>query len=129
MSTGVIRMSRVVRRNLKVKLGDIVSVNPAGEIPNAKAVQILPYSDTLEGISGNLFETYLKPYFINSYRPLRKGDSFLIRGQFHPLEFKVVEIDPVDVEYCTVAPDTIIHCDGDPINRDEEKDDDTYYSD
>lgn len=129
MPVGVIRMSRVIRKNLKVKLADIVSVNPAGEIPNAKAVQILPYKDTIEGISGNLFETYLKPYFINSYRPLRKGDSFMIRGQFHPIEFKVVEIDPVDVEYCTVAPDTIIHCEGEPMNRDEEKNDDTFYSD
>lgn len=31
------------------------------------------------------------------------------------IEFKVVETDPAP--YCIVAPDTVIHCDGDPIKR------------
>ena len=31
-----------------------------------------------------------------------------------------MEIDPSDDEYCIVAPETIIHCDGDPVKRDEE---------
>lgn len=31
------------------------------------------------------------------------------------VEFKVVETDPSP--YCIVAPDTVIHCDGDPIKR------------
>jgi transitional endoplasmic reticulum ATPase len=34
------------------------------------------------------------------------------------VEFKVVETDPE--EYCIVAPDTIIHCEGEPIRREEE---------
>jgi len=34
------------------------------------------------------------------------------------VEFKVVETEPD--EYCIVAPDTIIHCDGDPIKREDE---------
>jgi transitional endoplasmic reticulum ATPase len=36
-----------------------------------------------------------------------------------PVEFKVVETDPA--EYCIVAPDTIIHCEGDPVKREEEE--------
>ena len=27
----------------------------------------------MEGITGNLFEVYLKPYFLEAYRPIRKG--------------------------------------------------------
>lgn len=44
------------------------------------------------------------------------------------VEFKVVETDPAD--YCIVAPDTEIYCEGEPINReDEEKLDDVGYDD
>ncbi len=126
---GVIRMNKVVRKNLRVKLGDIVSVHPAGEVPYAKAVCILPFDDSIEGLQGNLFETYLKPYFLSAYRPLRKGDTFIVRG-FHPVEFKVVDIDPAETEYCIVAPETVIHCDGEPVKRsDEEKLDEVGYDD
>merc|ERR1712224_1033946 len=46
----------------------------------------------------------------------------------HPVEFKVVETDPSP--YCIVAPDTVIHCEGDPVKReDEEKLDDVGYED
>lgn len=31
------------------------------------------------------------------------------------VEFKVVETDPSP--YCIVAPDTVIHCEGEPIRR------------
>jgi len=27
------------------------------------AIHVLPFDDSVQGISGNLFETYLKPYF------------------------------------------------------------------
>ena len=108
----------------------------------------------------NLFEVYLKPYFMEAYRPIRKGtvqsllsptthhnnfrriqskptlslnppffffqnlisdflccpgDIFLCRGGMRPVEFKVIETDPAP--YCIVAPDTVIHCDGEPIKR------------
>jgi transitional endoplasmic reticulum ATPase len=46
----------------------------------------------------------------------------------HPVEFKVVETDPAP--YCIVAPDTVIHCEGEPIKReDEEKLDEVGYDD
>jgi len=67
-------------------------------------VHILPIDDTIEGISGNLFDVFLKPYFLEAYRPVRKGDLFLVRGGMRAVEFKVVETDPD--EYCIVAPDT-----------------------
>ena len=33
---------------------------------------MLPLDDTIEGITGNLFDTFLKPYFLEAYRPVRK---------------------------------------------------------
>jgi transitional endoplasmic reticulum ATPase len=49
-------------------------------------------------------------YFLEAYRPVRKGDLFLVRGGMRSVEFKVVETDPAD--YCIVAPDTEIYCEG-----------------
>lgn len=62
---------------------------------------------------------YLKPYFLEAYRPLRKGDTFLARGGMRAVEFKVVDCEPAP--YCIVAPDTTIHCDGEPIKREDEE--------
>ena len=79
-------------------------------------------------MSGNLFDVYLKPYFLEAYRPVRKGDTFLARGGMRGVEFKVVETDPA--EYCIVAPDTEIFCEGEAINReDEERLDEVGYDD
>lgn len=67
-------------------------------------------------------------YFLEAYRPLRKGDLFLVRGGMRSVEFKVIETDPA--EYCIVAPDTEIFCDGEPIKReDEERLDEVGYDD
>ena len=84
-----IRMNRVVRKNLRVKLGDVVSIHNTGEVPYGKAIHVLPFDDSVQGISGNLFETYLKPYFQEAYRPVKKGDTFLVTEGFRPVQFKV----------------------------------------
>lgn len=42
-----------------------------------------------QGLSGNWFEVYLKPYFLEAYRPIHKGDTFIIRGGMRAVEFKV----------------------------------------
>ncbi|CAK0830060.1 unnamed protein product [Prorocentrum cordatum] len=123
-----IRLNKVVRKNLRVRLGDIVSVHACGDVPYGKRIHVLPLDDTIEGITGNLFDTYLKPYYLEAYRPARQGDLFLVRGGFRPVEFKVVGVEPG--EFCIVAPDTVIHCEGKPVNReDEEKLDDVGYDD
>uniref|UniRef100_A0A672T1I5 Transitional endoplasmic reticulum ATPase n=2 Tax=Sinocyclocheilus grahami TaxID=75366 RepID=A0A672T1I5_SINGR len=110
-----VRMNRVVRNNLRVRLGDVISIQPCPDVKYGKRIHVLPIDDTVEGITGNLFEVYLKPYFLEAYRPIRKGDIFLVRGGMRAVEFKVVETDPSP--YCIVAPDTVIHCEGEPIKR------------
>ena len=63
---------------------------------------------------------YLKPYFLEAYRPIHKDDTFIVRGGMRAVEFKIVETDPSP--FCIVAPDTVIHCEGEPIKREEEED-------
>ena len=101
-----------------MRLGDVVTINAEPEVPYGKRIHVLPIDDTVEGVAGNIFEVYLKPYFLEAYRPMKKGDRFLVRQAMHPVEFKVVETDPAEV--IIVAPDTVIHCEGEPIKREEE---------
>lgn len=56
---------------------------------------------------------------MDAYRPVRKGDLFQVRGGMRSVEFKVVQTDPG--EYCVVAPDTEIFCEGEPIKSEEEE--------
>ena len=82
-------------------------------------MHILPFDDSIEGVTGNLTQTYLVPYFKDCYRPLRKGDTFLVRGGFKSIEFKVVETDPG--EHIIVSQNTMIHDEGEPVSREEEE--------
>lgn len=51
----------------------------------------MPIDDTIEGLSGNWFDVYLKPYFLEAYRPIHKGDTFVVRGGMRAVEFKVLK--------------------------------------
>ncbi|KAG5490006.1 hypothetical protein JKF63_00125 [Porcisia hertigi] len=114
-----IKMNKVGRRNIRIHLGDTIRLLPCRDVPYGNRIHVLPIDDTVENLSGDLFENFLKPYFLESYRPVKKGDSFVCRGAMRSVEFKVVEVDPGD--YCIVSPDTIIHCEGDPIHREDEE--------
>jgi len=115
-----IRMNRVVRNNLRVRLGDIVSLTACPDVKYGKRIHVLPIDDTIEGLTGNWFEVFLKPYFLEAYRPVHKGDTFIVRGNMRAVEFKVIETEPSP--FCIVAPDTLIHCEGEPIKREDEDD-------
>ncbi|KAK5618653.1 hypothetical protein CRENBAI_014615 [Crenichthys baileyi] len=114
-----IRMNRVTRNNLRVRLGDVISIHACPDIKYGKKIHVLPIDDTIEGLRGNLFDVFLKPYFLEAYRPVHKGDIFLVRGSMRAVEFKVVETDPSP--HCIVAPDTVIYCEGEPIKREDEE--------
>lgn len=83
-----IRMNRVVRNNLRMRLGDVVSVAPCPDVKYGKRIHVLPIDDTVEGLTGSLFDVYLKPYFLEAYRPIHKGDIFIVRGGMRAVEFK-----------------------------------------
>ena len=119
MEDGVCRINRVARNNLRVRLGDVVSIHACPDIKFASRISVLPIADTIEGLTGSLFDVFLKPYFVDAYRPVRKGDHFVVRGGMRQVEFKVVEVEPED--YAIVSQDTIIHSEGEPINREDEE--------
>merc|ERR1711928_147841 len=94
VSNEKIRMNRVVRNNLRVRLGDVVSVSPCNDVKYGQRIHVLPIDDTVEGLTGSLFDVYLKPYFLEAYRPIHKGDIFIVRGGMRAVEFKVVGVKP-----------------------------------
>lgn len=128
LDEGKIRMNKTIRKNLRVRLGDVVQIRPAGDVSNLTKLHVLPLEDTIEGITGDLTKTFLVPYFKDAYRPVKKGDLFVVRGNFKPVEFKIVATEPK--EYGIVAPNTVLYTEGEPINReDEEKLDEVGYDD
>ena len=61
-----VRMNKTVRKNLRVRLSDVVSVHQCPDVKYGKRVHILPVDDTVEGITGNLFDAFLKREFSTS---------------------------------------------------------------
>merc|ERR1711892_483494 len=120
LSNEKIRVPRVMRSNIRVRLGDVVALVPCPDIKYGKRVHVLPIDDSIEGVSGDLFNVFLKPYFTEAYRPVMKGDIFQCKGAMRTVEFKVVDTEPAP--YCIVAPDTVIHCEGEPVKREDEED-------
>ena len=49
-----IRIGKATRSNLRLRLGDIVRIEPAVNVPNATKIHVLPLADTIEGIAGDL---------------------------------------------------------------------------
>ena len=112
-----IRLNEVIRKNIGVKIGDIITIHAFSDLKFGKRIHVLPFEDTILDLKQNLFEDFLKPYFLDSYRPIKKGDTLKIKNHEHSVEFKIMEIDPVD--YCIVGPDTIIYCEGEPLQREK----------
>lgn len=51
------------------------SIHACPDIKYGKKIHVLPIDDTIEGLTGNLFEVFLKPYFLEAYRPVHKGTT------------------------------------------------------
>ena len=68
-----IRMNKVVRSNLRVRLGDVVSIHQCPDVKYGKRVHILLIDDTIEVVTGNLFDVYLKSYFLEAYHIVKSS--------------------------------------------------------
>jgi transitional endoplasmic reticulum ATPase len=125
MKDSELRTNKCIRRNLRVRMGDTVVVKPAGDISNGMKVHILPFSDTIEGLTGNIAEVYLAPYFKQNFRPLCTGDTFIVsENHFKAVEFKVMAIEvPAggSENKCIVTDECQIFDEGEPVDRDEEE--------
>ena len=89
---GNVMVNGGARKNLAVELGDVVSIHMCDAMYGTK-VCVLPLADSIEGITGNLFEGWLKPYFSQSYRPVTVGDTFIVRRNMRAIEFKVTAVE------------------------------------
>ncbi|CAN0045160.1 unnamed protein product [Ectocarpus sp. 4 AP-2014] len=119
-----IRMSKVTRKNLRLRLGDIVTVHEAPDVKYATVVHVLPYAEDLEGVTGETFETFLQPFFEGEFKPLRKGDTFQTKGAMRTVEFKVMDIATAteeEAEYCYINEDTEILYEGEALKRDDDE--------
>ena len=58
----------------------------------------------------NYFETYLRPYFCNQFRPVMEGDVFMVRDGHETMHFEVLQTDPSPC--CIVAEMTVVHSGG-----------------
>jgi len=118
-----IRLPDIVAKALHVNLGsDRVIVNQFADIKNAKRVHVVPFKDSMEGFEGDIFESFLKPYFFENYRPLHVGETFPITDDKldMTIDFKVMQIDDEDTEYGVVAPETVVYTEGAPLDRSED---------
>lgn len=57
-----IRMNKCVRKNIRVKLGDTVVIKSVNA-PNLTKIEVRPFDDSVEGVTGDIKATYLVPYF------------------------------------------------------------------
>ena len=96
---------RVVRKKLRVRLGDVVSLHTAGEFKYGKMIHCLPVEDgfELDGFNGSLFVKCTKPYFQDNY-----SVSNLHRDNFSVPVFDPVKLK-VEFTFC-MSYTTVINC-------------------
>ena len=56
---GAVYVNDECRRNLRVKLSDMVSVHPLENAPMIQELELAPVKESIEGISGNITKTFL----------------------------------------------------------------------
>ncbi|WZZ29236.1 hypothetical protein YC2023_012637 [Brassica napus] len=65
------RMNKVARSNLRVILGDVISIHKCPHVKYGEGVHILAFDDTVKGVTVNLFDVYLKQLLIKKL-PLKQ---------------------------------------------------------
>lgn len=69
-----------------------------------------------------MFETFLKPYFFENYRPVHAGEVFPVTDDASgiTIDFKIMQVDNEETEYGVVAPETVVYTEGAPLDRSED---------
>ncbi|CAD8187480.1 unnamed protein product [Paramecium octaurelia] len=113
-----VHMNSVIRKNLGIQIGDFITIQPTASLPQLTKVHILPFQDSISGINEkNITQNYLIPYFNDAYRPISKGDCFVVK-MAKDIEFKIIATEPEDMG--VVGPKTIIYTEGGTIKREIE---------
>ena len=136
-----------------------MQVSAFPDIKIAKSVQFTPYKDSLYGRISDLFDDFLKPFFVDKYAPLKLGQTIACERsvstnsnlKIRPkVEFKVTAVETFEEEesivegvgsgdqirnkkkddYCVIGPDTEIIVDSESLDRnDDENPYDVTYDD
>ena len=77
----------------RLRLGDTVNISPLPDVKFASSVTVVPFKDTIDGISGSIDDVFVQPYFKDRFRPLKRGDIFMVRGGMRTVEFKVTNVE------------------------------------
>lgn len=112
-------MTKQTRKNCNVNIGDIISLHSAADLAYSKKIKILPFDDDIKDFKGDLFETFIRPFFKNKFRPVTQGDCFIIENENAKAEFKVVLTDPSPA--CIVADGGEIFFEGETVSREEDE--------
>lgn len=116
-------MSKQMRRNANVNVGDIVSIS-GKELPIYQKLKILPFDSDLEKIpkDTDIFTQYIVPFFKEKIRPVTVGDCFVLKPaqpNLEPVEFKVVLTEPPQAVLIQQGSGEIFF-DGNPVSREED---------
>ncbi|CAK93668.1 unnamed protein product (macronuclear) [Paramecium tetraurelia] len=113
-----VHMNSVIRKNLGIQIGDFITIQPTASLPQLTKVHILPFQDSISGTNEkNLTQNYLIPYFLDAYRPVSKGDCFVVK-MAKEIEFKIIATEPEDMG--VVGPITILYTEGGTVKREIE---------
>eukprot|EP01083_Nonionella_stella_P170305 579285_1 len=136
-----IRMNQVVRRNAGCVLGGDVLVYKTGEIFYATSVHLSPLKCSVTDIGSfnascfrfnnnnddqdpestaySIWNQSIRPYFHDTYRPVRIGDVFSAQDD-QDIQFVITEIQSNEASFndsvCIIAPETLVFID-DPIDN------------
>jgi hypothetical protein len=69
----IVKISEVLRSNLAVRSGDTIRISKTKDIKPIKSVQLAVYADSVktDDDEEDLYETFIKPYFVNAKKPVK----------------------------------------------------------
>ncbi|ELA42566.1 AAA family ATPase, CDC48 subfamily [Vittaforma corneae ATCC 50505] len=114
-------LSKDARNNLSVRINDYVKVYDikVNDIPPAVEVSFFPVEDSVEKISGDIFSSYIEPFFNQKRIYISAGNIYNIKsGAMTALQFKVVKImaevsgGQQEVDHAVTLDNTSILADG-----------------
>lgn len=118
----VVYLSKHARNNLRVRIQDFCKVENCTSLKKVVSAVIRPIYDTIKNVKGNIFDTYLVPYFDKPLMPISKGDIFSVTKGVITVDFKVLELSSAneanDLRHGLITNDTKIDCEG-SVNREE----------
>lgn len=117
----VVYLSKHARNNLRVRIQDFVKIEKSTSLKKVAGAVIKPISDTVKNVTGDLFSTFIQPYFNKPFTPISKGDIFPIKVGVS-VDFKVLELSSADgsndLRHGLITSETNIFYDG-TVDREE----------